>query len=282
MLQVSGMPFQPSGLLHLGTVERVIIQQMINAPVVYSYPSVRELQFEINARKHIIESAKAMNDSQVEFTTFRYARCNPTYWNLTGAGGFLLRPDVFPADAILDIYRNSSLYAFECATACVIIYYDAILKSIGRTAFNTFFRNLYLYSWHTDPDLGLNTFSGSHFLPGDVIYFNNPDFHIQTPWFRGLNAVVLEDGNYFGHGFGIMSAREIIDFLNTQRQPGSNQPAYLASIVTRPSFNSLSNLSITLHRERPVHKPTPSLVHHNKNRISLVQHLHYCNTEFHS
>ncbi|WP_308218774.1 hypothetical protein [Bacillus cereus group sp. BfR-BA-01347] len=65
---------------------------------------------------------------------------------------------------------------------------------------------MYLYSWHFDPDLGLKTIYINHFLPGDVVYFNNPDFHPQTPWWIGENAVVLGDGTYFGHGLGIKTA----------------------------------------------------------------------------
>ncbi|WP_216827482.1 protein-glutamine gamma-glutamyltransferase [Alkalihalobacterium elongatum] len=279
MIQISGMPFQPSGTMNTGSIERIIIQQMLNDPVLYSYPSNNAFLFEVRSRKNIIESANEMNESEVKFTTFRYARCNPAYWNLTGAGGFLLKPNVSPSEAIQDIYRNSSLYATECATACVIILYHAILKSIGRPVFNSLFYNLYLYSWHTDPDLGLYTFNGSHFLPGDIVYFNNPDFNVQTPWFRGLNAVVMSDGRFFGHGFGIMTADEILEFLNTQRQPGSNQLAYLTSLITRPSFNTLSNY-VTLQRERITHKKTPHVIHHNKNRLSFVQHQDYLNNTY--
>ncbi|WP_376766752.1 hypothetical protein [Peribacillus huizhouensis] len=35
--------------------------------------------------------------------------------------------------------------------------------------------NIYLYSWHVDPDLGIQSIHTDHFLPGDVVYFNNPD-----------------------------------------------------------------------------------------------------------
>ena len=154
MIQISGIPFKQNEKWQLGSIEKTIIQQMQSAPVFYSYYSEDELLFELKLRKNIIQSAREMDKSKAVFTIFVYARCNPRYWQLTSTGGFLLRPDVLPADAILDIYRNSSLYAFECATAIPIIYYHAILNSIGSNLFNSFFRNLYLYSWHTDTDLG--------------------------------------------------------------------------------------------------------------------------------
>ena len=42
-------------------------------------------------------------------------------------------------------------------TAKVIIYYHAVLNSIGEYLFNQLFQNLYLYSWHSDPDLGIQS-----------------------------------------------------------------------------------------------------------------------------
>ncbi|WNS74504.1 protein-glutamine gamma-glutamyltransferase [Bacillus sp. DTU_2020_1000418_1_SI_GHA_SEK_038] len=274
MIQISGVPFHLNETWQFESIEKTIIQHMHNDPVFYSYYSVDELLFEIKVRKNIIKSANEMNQSQAQFRSFEYARCNPKYWQLTMAGGFLLRPDVRPADAILDIYRNSSLYAFECATACVIIYYHAILYSIGSSLFNSLFQNLYLYSWHTDPDLGISTFYSNHFLPGDVVYFNNPDFHPQTPWFRGVNAVLLNDGRFFGHGFGISTAEQIIQILNEKRKPGSHQSAYLTQLVTRPSFTALARLANWQTSSRAYKMQRP-IVHHNKSSVSYVQYLNY-------
>lgn len=274
MIQISGVPFQLNESWQLGRVEKTIIQQMQKAPVFYSYYSVGEFLFEIKVRKNIIKSANEMNQSQAVFTTFAYARCNTRYWQLTRAGGFLLRPDVRPSDAILDIYRNSSLYAFECATAIPIIYYHAILNSIGSYLFNLLFRNLYLYSWHTDTDLGIVTFYSNHFIPGDVLYFNNPDFHPNTPQFRGVNAVLLNDGRYFGHGFNIRTAEEMIQILNEKRKPNSRQSAYLTRLVTRPSFNYLARIA-SWQRSSGAYKIQRPIVHHNKSSIAYAQYLKY-------
>lgn len=243
MIQISGALFQQNENWQLGSMEKTIFQQMQNAPVLYSYNTEYELLFELKVRKNIIQSAIELNNSQAAFTTFAYARCNPRYWQLTREGGFLLRPDVQPADAILDIYRNSSLYAFECATAIPIIYYHAILNSIGSNLFNSLFLNLYLYSWHTDTDVGIITFYSNYFLPGDVLYVNNPDFDRRTPQFRGINAVLLNDGRLFGHGFHIRSSQEMIQILNERRKPDSHQSAYITNLVTRPSFKYLFSMA---------------------------------------
>lgn len=274
MIQVAGRPLTQDSSMDFVGEENVIFRQMLNTPEVFSFPSMQELQFDLTIRKFIMESAREMAESEAEFTTFEYARCNDQYWRLTNRGGFQLRANVSPADAISDIYRNSSLYAFECATACVIIYYQALLKSIGKRYFDALFQNLYLYSWHTDPDLQLHTFYSNHYLSGDVVYFNNPDFHPNTPWYRGLNAVVMSDGTFFGHGFGIMTAEEILEFLDTQRSPGSNRPAYLANIITRVSPTTLNNL-LTMQGGRSVGKIPKLCVHHNLCSISNAQYLFY-------
>src|SRR5699024_6217049 len=130
------------------------------------------------------------------------------------------------------------LYAFECATAIIVIYYHSVLSSIDEHLFNQLFPHLYFYSWHSDSDLGIQMIQTEHFLPGDVVYFRNPDFNPETSWWRGENAVVLEDGTYFGHGIGIRSAEQIIQTLNQARKPGSHQSAYLENIAKRLSFKN--------------------------------------------
>ena len=61
MIQISGMPFQQSGMWPPGSIESVIIQLMHEDPVIYSYQSIGELLFELKLRKNIIASARAMN-----------------------------------------------------------------------------------------------------------------------------------------------------------------------------------------------------------------------------
>ncbi len=275
MIRVTGRAFTLDSTMEFGEVERVIIQQMLNSPELFSYPSLNELRLEINIRKNIMESAKEMNVSQAAFTVFENARCNPTYWNLTSAGGFLLRQGVRPSDAILDIYRNGPLYGFECATAIIIIYYHAILKSIGRSRFDFIFQDIYLYSWHTNPGLEYHYFNSAHFLPGDVVYFNNLEYHPYAPWYRGLNAVVLDDGTFFGHGFGIMTAEQIIEFLNTQRHPESTQSAYLENLITRISPTTIKNLFASQSVRNNYSKTSKVVIHHNLCSISSIQYQFY-------
>ncbi|WP_227939368.1 protein-glutamine gamma-glutamyltransferase [Alkalihalobacillus deserti] len=276
MIQLSEMPFEQSDMWPSGSVEKIIFQRMSEDPIVYSYQSIVELSFEIALRKQIMVSARAMKKSNVQFETFEKSRCNHYYWDLVNTGGFLLRPSVKPSDAIQDIYRNSSQYAFECATAMIIIYYHAVLNNIGDHVFNQLFQHIYLYSWHYDPDLRINSMNTDHLLPGDVVYFNNPDFHLETPWWRGENAVVLEDGTYFAHGLGIGTAEQIIHALNDSRNLGSNQSAYQTNLVTRPSFKDLAKFSM-LPRGYIAYKIQHAVIHHNESSIPCDRYLFYLN-----
>jgi len=242
-------------------------------PTVYAYRSIYE--FERMLRNNITLSARAMFQSGVRFAVFERSRCNPMYWHLTRNGGFQLRQGVKPSDAIKDVYFNSSYYAFECATAMVIINYHAILSLIGEYLFNQIFQNIYLYGWHADPDLGINAQYSDRFYPGDIVYFKNPDFNPLTPEWRGENAVVLGDGTYFGHGLGILTAGQMIYALNKTRRPGSFRSAYLTNTVTRPNFNHLAELS-NWQRDNSTKKYN-IVFHHNENSISFDRYKYLLN-----
>ena len=273
MIQIFGINVNtiPENLLTTDGLERNILQAIQKDPNYYYYESLDQLKFELTLRKNIISSAVSMNGSSASFEVFSTSRCNPQFWNLTRTGGFSLKPGALPSDAIEDIYKNGSLYGFECATAMMIIYYHAVLKSINRFLFNQLFQNLYLYSWHADTDLGIHSQNIDHILPGDVIYFNNPDFDPKASWLRGENAVVLGDGTFFAHGIGIESGKEIIDFLNENRKPGSNIPAYQSNYVTRPSFKYLSQFTAPLREVFPTKFQHP-VIHHNQTSIPCNQY----------
>ncbi|MCA0983057.1 protein-glutamine gamma-glutamyltransferase [Halobacillus yeomjeoni] len=271
MIYVAGSPFEPDSSWNSDKVFNDIIDSLEKAPFFYSFPTEKELLFEINIRKNTIESSIKMDEGESVFATFKNARCNPEYWNLTQAGGFLLKPEVKPSDAVDDIFENSGLYSFECATSCVIIFYHAVLKTIGSDSFDYIFQNLYLYSWNTDYDLGLHSIFTDHYIPGDVVYFNNPDVDPETSWFRGVNAVALKNNLFFGHGFSIRTEKKMVEGLNKYRTSDSKQSAYLTSLITRPSYNQLAGF-FNPHRWN-FYKPSPIIVHHNKDSISFRQYL---------
>ncbi|HEY0827807.1 MAG TPA: protein-glutamine gamma-glutamyltransferase [Bacilli bacterium] len=199
------------------------------------------MSLETEARENIVAAARALNSSGAQFSTFQESYCNERLWQRTQDGGFQLRDEVAPAAGIRDIYVNGSLYAFECATAMVIVLYKAVLDTVGESIFNLYFANMVLYDWHYDSDLRLVTYKDlAGTKPGDILYFRNPDYSPKTPEWQGENAIVMGDQTYYGHGIGIVAAEAIISALNNHRKPGATKSAYLMEQYTRLDFAALS------------------------------------------
>jgi protein-glutamine gamma-glutamyltransferase len=198
--------------------------------------NMNAIQFERITRIRVVQAALALNQSGVRFEVFEKSHCNEQYWTRTANGGFLLKASVQPSVAIRDIFVSGPLYGFECATAIVIIFYKAVLESIGEEAFDRRFGSLYLRDWHYDADLRLIITEGQSAKVGDVVYFKNPDVNPLTPQWQGENAVVLSDHRYYGHGVGVVSGREIIASLNRARIPGSDVSAYLTNTVVQLDY----------------------------------------------
>ncbi|MFY4775431.1 protein-glutamine gamma-glutamyltransferase [Metabacillus sp. RGM 3146] len=221
-------------------LQRETLRKMNQYEELYSYDSIEQLIFELDMRERIVRAAKDLFKSGIQFEIFENSVSNKKYWTTTPQGAFVLKRGFLPSQGIRDIFKNGSLYAFECATAMVIIFYKAALDSIDESQFNRLFEGLVLYDWHSDDDLGIHTSRGNNFLPGDVLYFNNPDFNPETPQWRGENVIDLSGGQYYGHGIGIRNAQGIIKQLNSLRRPHATQTAYLFSQVTKPDYKYLS------------------------------------------
>ena len=125
------------------------------------------------------------------------------------------------------------------------------LRRIDLNQFNQLYQGMILYDWHFDDDLSLYTRRGNDYLPGDCLYFKNPDFNPETPQWRGENAISLGNGLYYGHGIGIKDANGIIEALHKKRRPGATESAFLLSQVTRLDSNFLYNFSSIENRGIP-------------------------------
>lgn len=227
-------------LQNLTGKQKEIYEYLDRAMAMFEYETTFQLLFEIRLRENIIEASLKLKDSGVTFTSFTYSKFNPFYWTKV-AKGYLLNPNVLPSDAINDIFENGSEYGFECSTAMVVIFYKAVLDSIRVADFNYLFGGMLVWIWNYDPDLSIITLEGSEFIPGDVVYFMNPDF--DKPIWRGENAVYLGNGLYYGHGIGIGTAEEMINALNTLRKKGSFTSAYMLQQHSRLNFKYLSQFS---------------------------------------
>ncbi|MEW8993332.1 protein-glutamine gamma-glutamyltransferase [Clostridium sp.] len=217
------------------SLERKIAEQLASSKDVYSYDSLNQLNFDIKLRVNIVRAARELDRSDMSFTTFRKSKCNVDYWRRTDEGGFLLKEDINPSDAIKDIFINSSEYGTECATAIVIIYYKALVNILPEELFNEMFPRIYLLDWqYISRNLYIEQYGNvTEFFPGDCQYFKNPDVNPATPEWQGENVINLGNGTYFGHGIGIESANGIIKALNENRKGGATESAFLTDYATR-------------------------------------------------
>ncbi|WIV13801.1 protein-glutamine gamma-glutamyltransferase [Proteiniborus sp. MB09-C3] len=244
MIRISGRPVTPENISNqysLNSIQRDIITTMSSSNGIYDYESLSQLKFELDLRMSIINAARQLNNSNFSFRVFKKSFCNTDYWTRTNEGGFLLKSNVKPSDAINDIFVNGRKYGTECATAMVIIFYKAVLDSYPEELFNTMFSSIHLMNWHyINKNLDIGYYSDEvDYFPGDCRYFKNPDVNPLTPEWQGENTIDLGDGTYYGHGIGISSANGIIRALNRNRKVGATRSAYLMDSATRPGFKYL-------------------------------------------
>lgn len=244
MIVIAGQENAPIDMAGLSDLEREIVRQKERSSNVYRYDSEADLRFELGLRSRIVAAAGALNASGARFAPFERSRCDERFWTRTEAGGFRLNAGVTPAAGIRDIYANGSSYAFECATATVIVLYRAILETIGDEKFNAYFPDLLLYDWQYDNDLRLLPTEAGATYPGDLLYFRNPDHAPDRPEWQGENVVKLGDDRYYAHGIGFGSAQRIIGALNRTRKPGSNVSAYLNDEAFRVDAEHIRELSL--------------------------------------
>lgn len=250
MIVITGVDVEQINTLQLTDLEREIVNQKKNSEIVYRYVSLEALEFELKTRTAIIDAAKALKASDATFAVFKNSRCNNQFWSRTDNGGFRLNSGVRPSVGIKDIFENGQLYAFECATAMVITLYKATLTVLKKDVFDVYFQDLYLRDWNYDSDLQLKIIEHKNeVIPGDIVYFKNPDHNPATPEWQGENAVYLGNGLYYGHGMGIKPAEGSIASLNKRRIPGSTTSAYLSDEVVHPDFEYLRKLSTSRSRQ---------------------------------
>jgi len=166
---------------------------MTENEAVYLYPSMKYLEFELDARKELVNASEKLNNSFFTFRLFKDSICNTKYWDRTQEGGFRLKKEVKPHEAVRDIYKNSRLYGTECATAIVIVFYLGLVEVMPAELFDNLFSDIYLMDWmYLDKDLGVLTYRNvKSALPGDCLYFKNPDVNPDTPEWQGENAIML-------------------------------------------------------------------------------------------
>lgn len=229
------------------SIEAIILNKMVSSNETFGYNSLNQLKFELNMRKNIISASVELNDGYMKFKTFKEAFCNETYWELTKEGGFKLKKDTTASEGISDIFKHSSKYGTECSTAIVIVYYRAILNIFPEELFNKTFGDILLLNWHSlDDDLRIYSHETEDtYLPGDCLYFENPDHDPKKQEWQGENVIDLGNGTYYGHGIGIKDEKHIVKVLNKHRKSGAKKEAYLTKYIARPNFKHLFSIYMT-------------------------------------
>ncbi|MTT33114.1 protein-glutamine gamma-glutamyltransferase [Terrilactibacillus sp. BCM23-1] len=257
MIVIQGRPISSVDqqmLTSLGPFANEIVFGLNNDSRPYQYPNQEAFIFEIKLRQAIIDAAYLLLESRASFATFYYSACNPQFWTLNEEGGFELRAGSSPSMAIIDIFTNGDQYAFECATAMMIILYRALIQVIGSHHFDQFYRQLYLWDWHHHTSYPLILIDdAAQGILGDIRYFKNPEVNPRTPQWQGENAIQMPDQKFFGHGIGNLDANTIIDELNKYRRIGATVSAYLMTNATRPNFNFLYNYTSNVSGLNRVH-----------------------------
>lgn len=244
MIKISGTELDINTIIDQyknNSIERYTLNKLFSSVHTYDYNSLDELKLELNMRKNIVTASIELDRSDFSFSVFRKSRCNTDFWERTKQGGFLLKEGVKPSAAINDIYKSSSKYATECATAMVIVYYRAFLNTFSGKLFDTTFSKIYLMNWYyVDEHLRLYTIDTiADDLPGDCRYFQNPQVNPLAPEWRGENVIDLGNGKYYGHGIGIRTSNKIIAELNSKRIIGATESAYLLDSAKRLDFQQL-------------------------------------------
>ncbi|NLM11799.1 MAG: protein-glutamine gamma-glutamyltransferase [Clostridiaceae bacterium] len=221
-----------------------IANRMRMIDTIFTYKSEEILDFEVSARKELVRASERLNNSFFSFRLFKDSICNKRYWDRTEEGGFRLKKDASAYDAVRDILINSRMYGTECATAIVIVFYLALVEVFPKELFNRLFSDIYLMDWkYLDKDLGVRNYRGvKDAIPGDCLYFKNPDVNPDTPEWQGENVIKLMNDYYYGHGIGIKTAEGIIRDLNRNRIYNSERSAYLMDLIVKPDFKYLGEI----------------------------------------
>ncbi|MDF9760162.1 protein-glutamine gamma-glutamyltransferase [Peribacillus simplex] len=230
-----------------------ILQLLAEDSNIFEYRSFGYLNFDIQLRHRVIEAAFALDKSDAEFSTLEESASNKQYWRLSKDGTFTLQPGIAPHVALLDIFLNGTLYAFECGTAIVVTFLKAILDLIGPRNFDYLFSSLFLYDWRPPKNMALHVHQGTDYLPGDCLYFKNPDHDEETPEWQGENAILLGEDLFYGHGIGITNAQGIIDELNSNRKPNAAISAFLTKHIISLDSSYYRQFQPTISRAKPVH-----------------------------
>jgi len=196
-------------------------------------------------RQRVVEAAHGLAAGGAQFSASHTSdKVNKSLWTM-GYGGKIQVRKFLPNDqigkpsvALRDIFENGHDYAFECATAMMVIYHKAILDHLGDEKFDQLFsepRMLSFFRWSVEDDdyTAVKSLVEDDKIikqapkPGAHYYFINPEASPENSAFGGENVLYLGDGLYYAHGIVgdsgsyIVTEDEIMATLSALRAPGS-------------------------------------------------------------
>ncbi|MDQ7860910.1 hypothetical protein RCO48_07445 [Peribacillus frigoritolerans] len=125
----------------------------------FEYRNFGDFNFEIQLRNRVIEAAIALDKSGPEFSTLEESQSNQRYWHLSKDGTFTLQPGILPHAALVDIFMNGGLYAFECGTAIVVTFFKGDFGFNRPQEFRLSFFQTYFYMTGALQGIWLSSFT---------------------------------------------------------------------------------------------------------------------------
>jgi len=282
---VSTTPAPARAVSDFGAIGRILSRVVGRKVEIEDRPGAREgvvdakdryIETKAGQTKKALLGVKRLNDATIRFHAVRAARdlaasgaefsgghdtdrVNKKLWTM-GYGGKIqvrkfLKPGILgsPAAAMRDIFEHGNKYAFECATAMMVIYHKAILDMVGDDVFDAMFTDpsyLKFFRWdEKDADyLACERMEdGKNFelVPGSHYYYRNPN--ASDPAFGGENVLYLgknDNGEHEFYGHGLIGSSD--EYIVTEKEMMDSLTA-LQTTHEKPPFREKFRYHIDGH-----------------------------------
>jgi hypothetical protein len=194
------------------------------SPPDHNFDSFEQMGQEVRVRHYAVQGIEEVHKGCCSYpTSGGNGQLDSTYWEKKGSYKFVVKTPLpsgkNSSDAIEAIFASGAGTELECNSTTVAIQYRAMLKALGKAAFNKKFPNGagIIISPHHLPPSGVSlhpiwdkklykeiTISGAaDLLPGDWVYFKNiSDYITKHPggFWTGEHAIFLGGGKFRGFG----------------------------------------------------------------------------------
>lgn len=194
------------------------------SPPEFLFDSFEQMGYEVKVRHNAIQGMETVHKGCCSYPTGGgNGHLDTTYWEKKGSYKFVVKTPLpsgkNTSDAIEAIFAPKAGTELECNSTLVAIQYRAMLKALGKAAFDKKFPNGagVIISPHHRPPAGVSKHpiwdkklykevtiaSSADLLPGDWVYFKNvDDYGDKHPggFWTGEHALYLGGGKFRGFG----------------------------------------------------------------------------------